>query len=116
MSARKTSPIITKAGLFAFRRAEKSFQKRTQEQAERLGARLGDLAWRIDKKHRNRTLANFELAYPDTPLEERMKMAREVWRHFGRTTADFMRAETRTREDVLSNMVEVEGVEYAEEA
>jgi len=116
MSNRKTSPFITKLSGYGFRRAERLFQTRSQERAERLGAKLGDLGWRVDKKHRYRTLANVELAYPELSPAERETMAHEVWRHFGRTTADFMRADIRTPEDVLSSIVEVEGWEFAEEA
>ncbi len=116
MSARKTSPFITKAGGFAFARMERAFVRRSPEKAARLGERLGDLAWRIDKKHRNRTISNLELAMPELTPAKRLEMAREVWRHFGRTTADFLRTEERTRQDVLDSIVEVEGQEHADAA
>lgn len=69
------------------------------------------LLCRLDKKHRTRTFANIALAYPELTEEQRATMGKEMFRHFGRTLADFLRSPLRTGEDVL-NTTTVEGEEH----
>lgn len=114
MSSRRKQ-LRNKAGAFAFRVAERSFLKRTAAEAERLGERLAGWAWRIDKKHRERTISNLAFAMPELDEKMRLETAHEVYRHFGRTAADFMRADVRTPTEVLDS-IEVEGREHMEEA
>ncbi len=109
MSSRRKK-LEQKVGARAFAIAERMFARKNAEQAERLGAKLGILAWRLDKKHRERTISNLALAFPELSDSKRVEMAKEVFRHFGRTAADFMRAEVRTAKEVLDSM-EVENQE-----
>lgn len=95
--------------------AERSFLKRDPFSAERLGARFGNLAYKLDKKHRQRTLSNLEMAMPELSQERREEIALGVFRHFGRITADFMRAEVRTEKDLLDSL-DIHGYENLEAA
>lgn len=114
MSSRRKQ-LGQKAGALAFKWAERAFLRRTPAEAERLGVRLAEWAWRVDKKHRTRSVANLELAFPDWTPEKRLEVAQEAYRHFGRTASDFMRAELRDPDEVLAS-IEVEGEEYFQEA
>lgn len=101
--ASRTKELEKRLGFFAFAMAEKSFMKKSPERAERAGARLGMLVYRVMKKRRNRALANLKLAYPEKSEEERVKIAQECFQHFGRIVADFLRSSSRTNEEVLES-------------
>jgi KDO2-lipid IV(A) lauroyltransferase len=107
--------IEAKLGSVAFRRLHKWMLKKTDEQACRIGEKYGRLIHRFSKKHRLRTLANLELAFPEMAPAEREALAVKVFEHFGRVAADFLRTTLRTREDVLASTT-VEGREYLDEA
>lgn len=102
--------FVEQLATWFFHRAQKSYVRKSVEAAEQSGARLGLLLYRLDKKHRLRTLANLELAYPEKTAAEREAIAKGVFQHFGRVFADFMRSPARTNEEVLAGM-EVEGEE-----
>ena len=70
--------------------------------------------YRLDKKHRMRTQANLRLAFPEWSVEKVHETALEVYRHFGRVTADFLRTPLRTPEE--ANSAEVVGIENLEHA
>lgn len=66
---------------------------------------------RLDKKHRNRTISNIALAFPELPPEKQQDMAREMFRHFGRVVADFLRSPMRDSAE-LKSCTAVEGAEH----
>jgi KDO2-lipid IV(A) lauroyltransferase len=107
--------LLNNVGNAVFGRAQRSFETPDVRKAERKGERLGLLLYRLDRKHRERTHANLELAFPDWAPERRETIARDVFKHFGIVTADFMRSPIRTHQEVLDNM-EVEGFEHFEAA
>ncbi len=51
--------------------------------AQRLGAALGALAWRLGGRDRRRALDHLAIAFPTLPAPEREAMARRSFRHFG---------------------------------
>ena len=69
------------------------------------------LLCRLDKKHRTRTTDNIALAFPGLPHSAQAEMAREMFRHFGRTVADFLRSPLRKVED-FSKDTTIEGHEH----
>lgn len=83
-------------------------------QAERLGARLGRVIYRISKKHRERALDNLRLAMPELTDKERTRIARGVFEHFGIVGTDFMRTKSRSDEEVVHS-VTMEGFEHVED-
>jgi KDO2-lipid IV(A) lauroyltransferase len=107
----KRKALLNKVALAAFDRAQGLFLKKDVAVTERRGEKLGLLLYRLDKKHRRRTVANLELAFPEWTSERRETVARDVFRHWGRVTGDFLRTPLRTNEELLANM-EVEGQEY----
>ena len=90
---------------------EKWFRIPDIAKSERRGASLGLLLCRLDKKHRTRTVANIALAFPDLAVEKQRQMAREMFLHFGRTVADFIRSPLRTEENLRSTTT-IEGQEH----
>jgi KDO2-lipid IV(A) lauroyltransferase len=111
----RNKKLELKAGAFAFRLLERGFLKRSHESAARYGAKAAMLAYRIDKKHRKRAAENLRLAFPEWPEEKVQETVKEVYRHFGRVAADFMRAEIRDPQEVLDSVI-VEGREHYDAA
>lgn len=54
-----------------------------------LGSALGDLAWRLDRRHRRRADRTLEAALPDLARRERRRLVRRCFRHFGSVTLEF---------------------------
>lgn len=111
--SRKPNKSLDKLTVLAFGLGQRLFLHKNIAVVERRGARLGELAYKIDKKHRQRTIANLKLAFPEWPEAKHEEVALGVFRHFGIATADFLRTPVRTEEEVLANM-EVEGFEHWE--
>jgi KDO2-lipid IV(A) lauroyltransferase len=105
-----------KAGGIAFRMAKGFLGKRDPLKAERVGRKLGRLAYRFAGKHRNRALLNLKLVFPDMREAERTALAIRCFEHFGMLAADFLRAEHRTMGEVEASIVEIEGWEHAQAA
>ncbi len=111
----KRKELETRLGLIAFAMAERSFQRQTADKAERTGARYGRLLQKLSRKHRERAALNLELAFPELDQDQRESIARGVFEHFGRVTADFLRSEKRSADEVL-NSVKVTGEEHLMDA
>lgn len=112
--AKKNRVIIDAASTVAFRFGLRAFQKGDIAQAERRAERLALVVYRMDRKHRERTISNLAMAFPEWDQDRREATAQEVYRHFGRIAADFMRTGLRTPEEILS--AEVTGIEHLERA
>jgi KDO2-lipid IV(A) lauroyltransferase len=91
-----------RAGFFAFTTLEKAFLKKDPLAAERSGEKIGRIVYRLSKKHRNQALSNLKLAYPELTDEQRIEMAQNCFRHFGRVFADFLRSSARTDQEILT--------------
>lgn len=113
--SRKKSEAIDRLSGFAFGVGQRLFLHRDIGKVERRGERLGLIAYRLDKKHRLRTLSNLEIAFPEWPAAQVEATARGVFKHFGLATADFLRTPMRTDDEVVANM-EVDGMEHWEAA
>lgn len=100
----------SKLGVFLFRRALKWMQGKDALQAERIGQRLGRIAFRLVKKHRERCLANLAMVYPEKPAQWHRETAVKVFEHFGMVTTDFLRTLERSDEEVLAHMT-IDGFE-----
>lgn len=80
-----------------------------------LGRRLGDLGYRLDRRHREVALRNLALALPEIPEAERRRLVRECFRHFGSALCD---AISSTRYDAVEicRRLHLEGWEHLEAA
>jgi Kdo2-lipid IVA lauroyltransferase/acyltransferase len=108
--------FLNTVGAWAFRKLQSRLAKKSAAKAERWGENLGRIGFRLSKKHRQRAFDNLTLAFPEKSKAERMKLAEGVLIHFGRVTADFMRARTRTDQELIDGTVEVLGQEHLEAA
>ena len=102
-----------KLGTAAFVWAQKWLFRKDALQSERIGEKLGRLAFRLSKKHRLRALSNLELAMPELTPAERTDLALRTFEHFGRVAADFVRTPIRTPEDFSE--IEVFGREHLDQ-
>lgn len=96
--------LINKLGLFILKFGERVFQVPDIAKAEKRGERLTTLLYWLDKKHRNQTVENLKLAFPEKSDQERKEIGREMYRHFGRVIADFMRSPIRTEAELREGM------------
>jgi len=74
--------------LFVFRLALASFAAIPRALALRVGARLGDLFYLLDRRDRRIALHNLAIAFPDKSLAARRAILRESIRNLGRTAAE----------------------------
>ncbi len=99
--------------VWAFDHGQRFFLTEDIGAAERRGERLAMIWYAVDRKHRRRTHSNLELAFPEWTPEERRRVAKETYRHYGRVLGDFLRAPIRTDEEVLASF-DMEGLEHLE--
>ncbi|RYG47470.1 hypothetical protein EON79_07260 [bacterium] len=111
--ASKRNPTLNAVARTLFDGTQRAFERRDEAGAERLGARIGGLVYRLDRKHRERTVANLTLAYPEAPSAWIDETAQGVFLHFGRVLGDFMRSKVRSLDEVLAT-TEVEGRDIIE--
>jgi KDO2-lipid IV(A) lauroyltransferase len=108
-------PLLNKLAGGLFVGARRWFESLPLEKAERRGSALALAMMHLDRKHREQTLANLALAFPDLSDTERAALARRTYAHFGTVAADFLRSGVRTTEDVRAN-TSIEGIEHFHEA
>lgn len=83
--------------------------------AQRLGATLGAVAWRLDRKNGQRALDNLEIAFPEASDTERRRLAGRCARHLGTTLGEALYVMAAGAE-VVAPQIEVEGWEEIEAA
>lgn len=103
--------LNNRLGSFGFKLGLRWVKNKSVEEAERAGQRMGRLGFRLDKKHRERAIANLALAFPEQDSAWHHATALKTFEHFGLITADFLRSPVRTDAEVMSS-VEVEGFEF----
>ncbi len=108
--------ILNAVGTYAFDAVRrKMIKKKDIASAEKLGERIALFVRAIDKKHRRRTASNLELIFPEWSPEKRHEVGKEMYRHFGRILAEFLRTEIRTKDEIFET-TKVEGMENFQEA
>ena len=83
--------------------------------AQRAGALLGMLAWRLSRRDRRRALEHLAIAFPDLAPEARESLAAAAFRHLGVTLGETLHLLRRDRDAVLRH-VAFEGWEEVERA
>lgn len=83
--------------------------------AARLGSWVGSIFYSV--AHRRGVIIDFNLglAFPEMPVDERRKLAREISRHFGRVAFDAVRIQGLSPDELRAE-VTIEGAEHLEEA
>jgi len=80
-----------------------------------LGSSIGSAAYALDARHRRITLDNLAATFPERSPRERRRIARNVFRHFGRKMLELLRFSGLSREEMLA-AVEFVGTEHFEAA
>ena len=114
----RNNPLLNNLGASAFASLERYFlRKKSAEDAERAGEKLGRMLYHLPvlKKQRTRALSNLAMAFPEWPEEKRVETAKAVFVHLGRVAGDFLRSTKRTKEETL-RAATVEGFEHVEAA
>ncbi len=86
-----------------------------QSFATRLGHGIGWLGYHLDARHRRITLENLAATFPERSVQERTRIAREVFAHFGRKLVELLWF-TGLPPDRQLALVEFAGVEHIEAA
>lgn len=81
----------------------------------RLGHGLGWIAYRLDARHRRITLENLAATFPELSVQERTRIARQVFAHFGRKLFELLWFSGQSAERQLS-LVEFVGAEHVKAA
>lgn len=100
---RRSKRIVGRLGALGFRRLQKWLAGKDPIAAERIGMRLGRMAFRLVKSRRERTLSNLRMAFPEKTEHERHDIAQNVFEHFGLLTCDFMGNPKRTPEQMFAS-------------
>ena len=79
------------------------------------GGLLGRIVSVIDRFHRRIALENLARAFPSRPADERARVCRDVFVHFGRLLLELIRFSSLTPEQMLAR-VEIEGQENVRQA
>lgn len=111
----KRRRLVARLAGWAFVRLQRWLGHKSSAQAERIGERLGRLAFRVSAKHRKIAAENLARAFPEKSEKERTELARAVMIHLGRLMADFMRTSSRPNEELLAT-TELHGVEHLKRA
>jgi len=112
---RKRKELLNRLALGLFGVAQRSFERNDIAKAERRGARIGMILYRLDRKHREQTYRNLQIAFPEWGEREREDVARRCFQHFGIVLADFLRSAKRSDEELLAG-IEIDGFEHVEAA
>jgi KDO2-lipid IV(A) lauroyltransferase len=101
---------------FGFYLAIKGFLRALPHSGARsFGRALGSLAHRLDRRHRDIALRNMALALPEILEDERRRLVRECFRHFGAALCDAI-SSTRFDGMDLCHLFSLEGWEHLDEA
>lgn len=76
-----------------------------------LFAQLGQLAGRVAVKDNRQAVENLGVAFPDVPVPVRRALAAAMFRQLGRNAFEFLRLEGASREQLISRVSRVEGME-----
>lgn len=82
--------VLESAGGRVLLRIQSRLSRKTQTQVEEFGARLGRIMFKVAGKRRDRALSNLAIAFPELSDGDRLQLARRVFEHFGRSSADFL--------------------------
>ena len=76
-----------------------------------LGAGVGTFAFAILPRLRKVGMCNLELAYPDSPIEQREQLLRSEYKHLGWLLAEFCQMQRYSRENTR-DLIHYEGLEH----
>jgi lauroyl/myristoyl acyltransferase len=84
-------------GRWALRGAWALFRLMPLRAAQRLGAGLGQLAYALSRRYRRVAIENLRRAFPDWTPQQVKTTAQRVFRNFGVSLAEFLKAPSMTQ-------------------
>lgn len=87
--------------------------------ASDIGGLIGRLGYALDSKHRNITLRNLRMAFPDSDQKRLINIAKNAFENFGRSTAEIIHTAARkpaSINKIIFRRITVEGKEYLDNA
>ncbi len=112
------SPTVSRRHRFEYalvRGIARLVRRLPQRTATRLGHAVGAVAYRLDGRHRRITLDNLAATFPERSVQERTRIAREVFGHFGRKLVELLWFTGRRPDEQLA-LVEFSGMEHVDAA
>lgn len=111
----KNTPVRHRVEYGLFRLLKGALRALPHPTARALGRRVGNLAWRLDRRRREVALRNMALALPEIPEAERERLVRQCFQHFGSALCDAI-SSTRFDAVEICRHFTLEGWEHLEEA
>lgn len=84
----KNTPVRHRVEYGLYRLLKGALRALPHPAARALGRWVGDLGWRLDRRHREVALRNMALALPEIPPAERERLVRQCFQHFGAALCD----------------------------
>lgn len=107
--AKERNDVIDRLQYLAFRLVSTALHSLPIETNLRAARHLADFAYRVDRKHRERALANLSRAMPDLPVKQRERIARESLRELAMFFVETMFTTRKVRIDTWARYVEFDG-------
>lgn len=111
----KNAPFRHAIEYAAYKTVQGALRLLPHGRARGLGAGLGELAYRLDRRHRRVALSNLAMALPELGDDERRRLARRCFQQFGCALFDTVSARRFDRVE-MCRRVTLEGWENVEEA
>jgi KDO2-lipid IV(A) lauroyltransferase len=102
-------------GRWALRGAWALFRLLPLRAAQRLGAGLGQLAYALSRRYRRVAIENLRRAFPDWTPQQVKTTAQRVFRNFGVSLAEFLKAPSMTQPEI-ERILTVVGLEHLDAA
>lgn len=100
MSRRKKSALQQRIEYAAYRFVAKRVENASDDAVLRWGARLGRFASHVLRRRDKLAMRNLRLAFPEKTDAERRAILDAAWIHFGRESLGYIRAQSRTLEEI----------------
>ncbi|HXG57406.1 MAG TPA: lysophospholipid acyltransferase family protein [Thermoanaerobaculia bacterium] len=112
---RRKNPLLERAEYAVYRMARALLGGMSDAAVQRWGSRLGAASAVLIRKRDRMAMRNLRLAFPHEPEHELRRILDACWRHMGREVAAHVKAQTFTREEILSRC-DVTGKELVDES
>jgi KDO2-lipid IV(A) lauroyltransferase len=107
---------LEKSEFFAFQLLKIPFAVLPRVFCLAIGSALGSMVYYADRKHRDIALSNLDIAFgSQLSMDQKIKIAKNSFRHFGRVFADIIKARHLSREKIR-RFLSVEGIKHLEKA
>ena len=100
MARRRKNPLVQRIEYTVYRVIAAAIRRASDETAARWGTRLGTLAGKVVRGRSRLAMRNLRASFPGKSEAELRAILDESWRHFGRETLAFVRAQTLSLDEI----------------